>query len=164
MPARSSLRSRRHPHPRPFSIDKLLVALAYGISSGIVIYALMIGGRKLAVRLRPVQSQVNLVMGALMIAFALVLATNLDLKFQNFLANDSTPDFVTATPTKALEDTGAIQDNLAKISGQGDTQAVAEAPVQDEPVAQQQIERPELRSSLCSAPLPTSRTRATGPN
>jgi cytochrome c biogenesis protein CcdA/thiol-disulfide isomerase/thioredoxin len=100
---------------QPFSAEKLLVALAYGAGSGIVIYALLLGGRRLAERFRPVQARVNAAMGVLMIAFALALVADLDLKFQRFLADDA-PTFL-STPTQALEESSAVADDLAEVRG-----------------------------------------------
>src|SRR3954454_12988605 len=84
---------------QPFGAEKLFVALAYGAGSGIVIYGLLLGGRRVAERLRPLQSRVNLAMGAVMVVFAVALIADLDLKFQRFLAEDA-PAFL-STPTQA---------------------------------------------------------------
>ena len=100
---------------QPFSAEKVLVALAYGAGSGIVIYALLLGGRRVADRFRPVQARVNAAMGLLMIAFALALVGDLDLKFQRFLADDA-PTFL-STPTEALEENSAIADDLREVRG-----------------------------------------------
>jgi cytochrome c biogenesis protein CcdA/thiol-disulfide isomerase/thioredoxin len=100
---------------QPFSAEKLLVALAYGAGSGLVIYALLLGGRRLAARFRPVQARVNAAMGVLMIAFALALVTDLDLKFQRFLADDAPT--ILSTPTQALEESSAVAGDLAEVRG-----------------------------------------------
>jgi cytochrome c biogenesis protein CcdA/thiol-disulfide isomerase/thioredoxin len=100
---------------QPFSAEKLLVAFAYGAGSGLVIYALLLGGRGLAARFRPVQARVNAAMGVLMIAFALALVADLDLKFQRFLADDA-PTFL-STPTQALEESSAVAGDLAEVRG-----------------------------------------------
>jgi len=100
---------------QPFTAEKLFVALAYGIGSGIVIYGLMLGGRKLAVRLRPIQARVNLAMGLLMIAFAVVLVAELDLKFQRVIAEDA-PAFI-RNPVGGLEESRAVADDLSSLRG-----------------------------------------------
>jgi cytochrome c biogenesis protein CcdA/thiol-disulfide isomerase/thioredoxin len=102
---------------QPFGADKVFVALAYGTGSGIVIYALLLGGRSVAARLRPIQSHVNVAMGAVMVIFALALVADLDLKFQRFLAEDA-PTFL-STPTEALEESSVLADDLADVRGTG---------------------------------------------
>ncbi len=108
-----------------FTADKLLVAFAYGIGSAAVIYAILLGGRRVTDHLGSLRGRVNYVMGAVMIAVAVLLATNVDTRFETALARTPTvhvplvgtftiPDFV-VTPTKSLEDSSSVQDNIAEL-------------------------------------------------
>jgi len=112
-----------------FTIDKLLIAFAYSIGSAVVIYALLLGGRRVADRLAPVKGRVNFVMGALMIAVALLLATNVDTKFESWLARTSSLSFF-SNPTESIESAGAVQGDLSSLrsshSGIGSNSNVTE--------------------------------------
>ncbi len=98
-----------------FTLGKLLVAFAYGIGSAAVIYAILLGGRKVTGRLAPVRGKVTFAMGALMIAVAVLLATNVDMRFETALAR-SAPRFL-VNPTKSIEDSSAVQSDLADLRG-----------------------------------------------
>ena len=100
---------------QPFTLDKLLVAFAYGAGSGLVIYALALGGRRIAARLRPFQSRVNVAMGALLIAFAALLVADLDLSFQQALAEDAPA--ILRNPTEELEQIDSLSADLAELRG-----------------------------------------------
>jgi len=95
--------------------EKLAVALAYGAGSGLVLYVILLGGRRITDRLAPVRGRVNAVMGALMIVVALMLATNLDIRFENWLAR-STPAAL-VNPTQGLESSKAIAGDLRNLRG-----------------------------------------------
>jgi cytochrome c biogenesis protein CcdA/thiol-disulfide isomerase/thioredoxin len=97
--------------------EKLLIAFAYGAGTGAVLYAIMVGGRKLTDRLAPVRGKVNPAMGVVMIAVALMLATNLDIRFETFLARHAPSALV--NPTRGVEDSSAIADDLAALRGTG---------------------------------------------
>jgi cytochrome c biogenesis protein CcdA/thiol-disulfide isomerase/thioredoxin len=93
--------------------EKLAVALAYGAGSGIVLYVILLGGRRITDRLAPVRGRVNAVMGALMIAVAVMLATNLDITFENWLARSSPAALI--NPTQGLESSKAIAGDLNNL-------------------------------------------------
>ncbi len=97
--------------------EKLLIALAYGAGTGAVLYAIMIGGRKLTDRLAPVRGKVNPVMGLVMIAVALMLATDLDIRFETFLARHAPSALV--NPTRGVEDSSAIAGDLDALRDTG---------------------------------------------
>jgi cytochrome c biogenesis protein CcdA/thiol-disulfide isomerase/thioredoxin len=107
-----------------FTADKLIVAFAYGIGSAAVIYAILLGGRRVTDRLGGLRGRVNYVMGAVMIAVAIVLATDTDIKFETTLANNA-PDFL-VNPTKSLEDSSAVADNISSLHGGHVQQAAGE--------------------------------------
>src|SRR5262245_61381676 len=71
-----------------FTAGRLAVALSYAIGSALVIYALLLGGRRLADRLAPIRGQVQMAMGAVMICVAVVMAADLDTRFQTAIADD----------------------------------------------------------------------------
>jgi cytochrome c biogenesis protein CcdA/thiol-disulfide isomerase/thioredoxin len=100
---------------QPFTADKLLVAFAYGVGSAAVLYAILLGGRRVTDRLAPLRGRVNYAMGAVMLAVAIVLITNTDIRFETSLAK-SAPDFL-VNPTKSIEDSSAVRDNLASLHG-----------------------------------------------
>jgi thiol-disulfide isomerase/thioredoxin len=107
-----------------FTAGRLAVALAYAIGSGAVLYLLMLGGRRIADRLRPWQTWVQAAVGATMIAVAVAMTADLDLKFQNAIADDLPS--VLVNPTGELEESGAVEDELAAVrGGHGATEAGA---------------------------------------
>ena len=110
---------------QPFTADKLLVAFAYGVGSAAVIYAILLGGRRVTDHLGPLRGRVNYVMGTVMIAVAIVLATNTDIKFETSLAK-SAPSFL-VFPTKSIEESSAVQSDLAQLHGYKVQQAVGES-------------------------------------
>ena len=96
-----------------FSTGRLAVAFAYAIGSGAVLYALMLGGRKLTDRLAPIRSQVQFAMGAVMICVATLMAFSLDTRFQTAIASDL-PSFL-VNPTNDLEKNSAAESQLATL-------------------------------------------------
>ncbi len=100
-----------------FTAGRLAVALAYAVGSAVVLYGLLLGGRRLSDRLAPVRGQVQIVMGALMICVAVLMATDADLRFQNAIADDL-PAFL-VNPTGDLEDDEAVASDLAAVSAHG---------------------------------------------
>jgi cytochrome c biogenesis protein CcdA/thiol-disulfide isomerase/thioredoxin len=100
-----------------FTAGRLAVALSYAIGSAIVLYLLLVGGRRLAQRLRPVQGRVQMAMGAAMLTVAVAMTANLDTRFQTAIASDL-PGFL-VNPTGGLEKSKAISTDLAKVSQHG---------------------------------------------
>ena len=100
-----------------FTAGRLAVALRYAIGSALVLYALLLGGRRLADRLAPVRGQVQAVMGALMICVAVLMATDADTRFQTAIADDL-PAFL-VNPTGEIEDERAVASELAAVSAHG---------------------------------------------
>jgi cytochrome c biogenesis protein CcdA/thiol-disulfide isomerase/thioredoxin len=93
------------------------VALAYaaGLSAVLLLYAL--GGRALVGRIRrSVHGHVvERTMGIVLLVTAVVMATNLDVRFEEALANDrSLPAFL-VDPTRSLENSHAVQSRLASL-------------------------------------------------
>ena len=105
-----------------FTAGRLAVALAYAIGSGVVLYALMAGGRRLTDRLAPIRGQVQMAIGAVMVCVATLMAFSLDTRFQSAIASDL-PSFL-VNPTGGIEKSSAIEGSLAGIhtsAGGGET-------------------------------------------
>jgi len=100
-----------------FTAGRLAVALSYAIGSAIVLYALLLGGRRLADRLKPIQGQVQVAMGAVMLCVAVVMAADLDTRFQTAIADDL-PSFL-VNPTGDLEESEAVAGDLSAVSPHG---------------------------------------------
>ena len=100
-----------------FTAGKLAVALAYAIGSGAVLYLLMLGGRRVADRMKPWRAWIQAGTGAVMVLLALAMTADLDIKFQNAIASDL-PSFL-VNPSGDLEDSGAVSDDLAALRGGG---------------------------------------------
>ncbi len=96
-----------------FTAGRLAVALAYAVGSGAVLYALMVGGRRLTDRLAPIRGQVQIALGVVMICVATLMAFSLDTRFQTAIASDL-PGFL-VNPTGGIEDSGAIEASLASV-------------------------------------------------
>jgi cytochrome c biogenesis protein CcdA/thiol-disulfide isomerase/thioredoxin len=98
-----------------FTAGKLAVALSYAIGSGAVLYGLIVGGRRLVERMQPWRGQVQMAMGALLVATAVAMSADLDIRFQTAIA-DELPSFL-VNPTEAIEESGAVADDLAAVRG-----------------------------------------------
>ncbi|MFA9400081.1 MAG: cytochrome c biogenesis protein DipZ, partial [Acidobacteriota bacterium] len=108
---------------QPFTAGRLAVALSYALGSALVLYLLMLGGRKLTAPLSRRIPQLQAGMGAVMIIFALVMLGDYDLRFQNAIADDL-PAFV-VNPTRDLESTDVATEALADVR-QADVSAEGE--------------------------------------
>ncbi len=104
---------------QPFTAGRLAVALAYGLGSALVLYLLMIGGRRLTRPLGRQTPRLQAAMGAVMVVFALVMAGEYDLRFQNEIA-DNLPAVV-VNPTRSLESTSSAREALADVRGTGNS-------------------------------------------
>ena len=98
-----------------FTAGRLAVALAYGLGTAVVLYALMIGGRRLTRRLSGQSARLQLATGAVMVLVAVLMLGDYDLRFQTAIANDL-PAFL-VNPSKELEESGAAKTRLADLRG-----------------------------------------------
>jgi cytochrome c biogenesis protein CcdA/thiol-disulfide isomerase/thioredoxin len=98
-----------------FNAGRLAVALSYGIGSALVLYFLMLGGRKVVAPLARRGAGLQVAMGAVMVVVALAMLRNYDVRFQSAIASDL-PSFL-VNPTEGLEGTAAAQSALADIRG-----------------------------------------------
>ena len=99
------------------SAELVAVALGYAAGSAVVLLLIAYGGRRLIERLRGAGRgpMVQRTLGAIMVATAVAVAADLDVRFQTALA-DELPAFAT-NPTRGLERSGAVEDRLAELRG-----------------------------------------------
>ncbi len=107
-----------------FSVGRLLVALAYGLGSAVVLYLLMLGGRRVTSRLARRSGALQMGMGAIMVVVGLLMIGNYDIKFENTIARDA-PEFL-VDPTKGLEAQASVHKQLVALKG-GQTNALGKA-------------------------------------
>ena len=100
-----------------FTAGKLAVALAYAVGSAAVLYALMLGGRRLTDRLNPHRLWIQVATGVAMVAVAVAMVAELDLEFQSAIADDL-PAFL-VNPSGGLEGSGAVAEQLASLDDSG---------------------------------------------
>ena len=98
-----------------FTAGRLAVALAYGLGSAAILYALALGGRRLTSRLSRRAGRLQVAMGAVMVLVAVAMLANLDTRFENAIASD-VPGFL-VDPTKSLENSHTAQKGLAGVRG-----------------------------------------------
>ena len=98
-----------------FTAGRLAVALAYGIGTAVVLYVVMIGGRRLTRRISGQSARLQLATGAVMVLVALLMLGEYDLRFQTAIANDL-PAFL-VNPSKELEESGSAKTRLADLRG-----------------------------------------------
>ncbi len=99
------------------SADLVVLALAYGAGSAVVLLLIAFGGRRVVDRIRgaghgPV---VQRTLGALLVATAALMAADLDVRFQTVLANELPAAL--SNPTTALEGTSAVKSRLEGLRG-----------------------------------------------
>src|SRR5829696_3211437 len=95
------------------------IAIAYSAGSAVVLFALCLGGRRLFDRVRaagrgPVLQRA---LGVVMLLTALAVATDTDVRFQTALADHFPSALV--NPTGSLERSGAVEQRLAELRGDG---------------------------------------------
>ena len=99
-----------------FTAGRLAVALSYGIGSAVVLYILMLGGRRVVAPLARRGVGLQVAMGAVMVVVALAMLENYDVRFENTIAADL-PSFL-ISPTQGLEDTAAARRGLEEARGE----------------------------------------------
>jgi cytochrome c biogenesis protein CcdA/thiol-disulfide isomerase/thioredoxin len=98
-----------------FTAGRLATALAYGVGSAVALYFLMLGGRRLTRKLSKRSGRFQQGLGAVMVVVAVLMALNLDVRFQNAIASDL-PGFL-VNPTGDLEKSGSVKKQLADVRG-----------------------------------------------
>jgi cytochrome c biogenesis protein CcdA/thiol-disulfide isomerase/thioredoxin len=108
----TSVSASRSASPRVVAVA---ISYALGLSAVLLLYAL--GGRAVIERVRR-SARGHIVersLGAVLLLTAVVMATNLDVRFEEALAKDrSLPAFL-VDPTRALENSSAVQNRLASL-------------------------------------------------
>jgi cytochrome c biogenesis protein CcdA/thiol-disulfide isomerase/thioredoxin len=123
-----------------FTAGRLAVALSYGLGTAVVLYALMLGGRRLIAPLARRSGAFVPAMGAVMVVVAILMVAELDLRFQNAIAEDLPAALV--NPTSELEQSAAVEDRLADLRG-GDGHAFAD-PAEPETAEAERSDLPVL--------------------
>ena len=100
-----------------FTAGRLAVALAYAVGSAVVLYVLMLGGRRLTSRLSRHAGRLQMGMGAVMVVVAVLMFADYDTRFQTAIANDL-PAFL-VNPSGELEESGGVREQLAELRGGG---------------------------------------------
>ncbi len=95
----------------------VLVAVAYAAGSAVVLLALALGGRSLSERIRSAGRGPALqrTLGTVMLATAVAMAFNLDVRFQTAIARHLPA--VVVNPTKSLEDSASARRGLERLRG-----------------------------------------------
>src|SRR5918995_6752121 len=96
-----------------FTAGRLAVALAYALGSALVLYGVLLGGRRLTDRLAPIRGQIQVAMGAVMVMVAVLIYADVDTRFQTAIADD--------LPSLLVNPTGGIEEgaDLAAVRGHG---------------------------------------------
>ena len=94
--------------------DSVVVGAAYALGSALTLLVIALGGRRLLSR-APRGPRLGQLAGALLVATAVAMAADLDVRFQTAIADDL-PDVV-VNPTAPLEESGAVENRLADLRG-----------------------------------------------
>jgi cytochrome c biogenesis protein CcdA/thiol-disulfide isomerase/thioredoxin len=98
-----------------FTAGRLAVALAYGLGSAVVLYGLMLAGRRATRRLTRHAGRFQIATGAVMVVVAVAMLGDLDTRFQTAIAN-RLPS-VLVNPTAGLERGHGTEQALAAVRG-----------------------------------------------
>jgi cytochrome c biogenesis protein CcdA/thiol-disulfide isomerase/thioredoxin len=100
---------------QPFNAGRLAVIVAYSLGSAIVLYGLMLGGRKLAAPLARRSGAFQMGIGAVMVLVAFAMWQGYDTKFQSDVTA-KLPSFL-VNPAEGIQKSHAAQVALAEIRG-----------------------------------------------
>jgi cytochrome c biogenesis protein CcdA/thiol-disulfide isomerase/thioredoxin len=98
-----------------FTAGRLATALAYGAGSAAALYVLMLGGRRVTRRLSRRSGRFQQALGGVMVVVAVLMAANVDVRFQNAIAADL-PGFL-VNPAGGLEKSSSVKRQLAALRG-----------------------------------------------
>ncbi len=98
------------------SLRVVVVAVCYSLGLATVMLLYGIGGRAVLGRIKRVAKGhlVEQVLGVVLLVTGVAMAFNLDVRFEEDLAGSSLPAFL-VDPTRALENSGAVQNRLASL-------------------------------------------------
>jgi cytochrome c biogenesis protein CcdA/thiol-disulfide isomerase/thioredoxin len=134
---------------QPFNAERLAVVVAYAIGSAIVLYLLMLGGRKLTSRIARRSGTFQQAMGLVMVIIAFAMWQNYDTKFQsNVIAG--LPSWL-RNPAEGIEKSDSAQHALASIhdeNGGGLGQKALEAEAQRQEVESEARRQTEQERAL----------------
>ena len=100
-----------------FTFGRLAVALAYSLGSAGVLYALILGGRRLTDRLDAFRGRIQTALGVVMLGVAFVMIADLDVKFENQIARHLPSALV--DPASRIEQSPSVSQGLADLRGGG---------------------------------------------
>jgi len=100
-----------------FNADRLAVVFAYAIGSAIVLYGIMLGGRRLAAPLARRSGAFQMAMGAIMVLVAFAMWQGYDTKFQSNVVADL-PGFL-VNPAEGIEKSGSLSMRWPKSAAAG---------------------------------------------
>ena len=111
----------------------VLVAISYSVGLAAVLLVYAFAGRAALERVRRVArgQAVERTLGVVLILTGVVMATNLDVRFEERLAEDTSLPAILVDPTRSLETSNAVQNRLASIRAPSrftTAQKVASAP------------------------------------
>jgi cytochrome c biogenesis protein CcdA/thiol-disulfide isomerase/thioredoxin len=98
-----------------FTAGRLAVAISYALGSAAVLYALMLGGRRVTTRLSRQAGRLQMAVGALMVVVAVLMFADVDTRFQTAIADDL-PGFL-VNPSGGLEKSAGVRHQLASLRG-----------------------------------------------
>ncbi len=116
---------------QPYSTQRLVVALAYGLGSAATFLALMVGGRRLIGPLISRSQRIQYAMGLAMVFVAVAMFANLDTRFQTAIASGLPSSLV--NPTGKLEQSEAVRDDLDRARGSSNELAQREREIESQP-------------------------------
>jgi cytochrome c biogenesis protein CcdA/thiol-disulfide isomerase/thioredoxin len=95
----------------------VLVAVAYSVGLAAVMLLYGLGGRAILTRLRRRTRghTVERSLGVVLLATGLLMTFNLDVRFEEALAKDASLPAILVDPTRALENSSAVQNRLASL-------------------------------------------------
>src|SRR6201995_2617098 len=95
----------------------VLVALAYAVGLSAVMLVYAFAGRAVIDRIRRTMSGrvVERALGVILVATAVAMVFNLDVKFEDTLAQNTSLPAIFTDPTKSLENSNAVQNRLASL-------------------------------------------------
>jgi cytochrome c biogenesis protein CcdA/thiol-disulfide isomerase/thioredoxin len=95
----------------------VLVALAYAVGLSAVLLVYAFAGRAVIARIRRTMrgQVVERVLGVILVATAVAMVFNLDVRFEDTLAQNTSLPSIFTDPTRSLENSSAVQNRLASL-------------------------------------------------
>jgi cytochrome c biogenesis protein CcdA/thiol-disulfide isomerase/thioredoxin len=93
------------------------VAISYSVGLAAVLFLYALGGRAVLDRIRR-HARGHIVersLGAVLLLTGIIMATNLDVRFEEALAKDTSLPAIFVDPTRSLENSSAVQNRLASL-------------------------------------------------